>query len=220
MTVERVLVALGRKPNTDALDLDVAGVDLDEHGWIKVDAKLRTSKKHIYAAGDCAARLQFTHHADAQARVLVQNALFAPTAKVDGLIVPHCTYTQPEVASVGLSAAVLQEQATPFDRYTVAFDELDRGRAEVNGGGFAEVYTRRGTDKILGATIMGHDAGEQLASICLLMSNGLGLSAVGKTLLSYPTRSEYLKRLADAYNRTRLTPTTAKVMARWLSIFK
>ncbi len=220
VTVERVLVALGRKPNTDALDLDVAGVDLDEHGWIKVDAKLRTSRKHIYAAGDCAARLQFTHHADAQARVLVQNALFAPTAKVDGLIVPHCTYTQPEVASVGLSAAVLQEQATPFDHYTVAFDELDRGRAEPNGGGFAEVYTRRGTDKILGATIMGHDAGEQLASICLLMSNGLGLSAVGKTLLSYPTRSEYLKRLADAYNRTRLTPTTAKVMARWLSIIK
>ncbi len=220
VTVERVLVAMGRRPNTDDLNLQAAGVDVDDRGWIAVDAKLRTRNRRIYAAGDCAARLQFTHHADAQARALVQNTLFAPTAKVDGLIVPHCTYTQPEVASVGLGAAELQAQNIPFDRYAVDFNDLDRGRAEPNGGGFAEVYTREGSDKILGATVVGHDAGEQIAMVCLLMSNRLGLSAAGKTVLSYPTRSEYLKRLADAYNRTRLTPTAAKAMQGWLRIFK
>ena len=159
VTVERVLVAMGRRPNTDDLNLQAAGVDVDDRGWIAVDAKLRTRNRRIYAAGDCAARLQFTHHADAQARALVQNTLFAPTAKVDGLIVPHCTYTQPEVASVGLGAAELQAQNIPFDRYAVDFNDLDRGRAEPNGGGFAEVYTREGSDKILGATVVGHDAG-------------------------------------------------------------
>ena len=218
VAVEQLLVALGRKPNTDALDLDTAGVDVDDRGWIKVDVKLRTSNRRIYAAGDCATRLQFTHHADAQARALVQNALFAPTAKIDNLVIPHCTYTQPEVASVGRGSAELEADGVPFDSYGFEFDELDRGRAELGEGGFAEVYTRKGSDKILGATIVGHDAGEQIASICLLMSNGLGLAAAGKTVLSYPTRSEYLKRLADAYNRTRLTPTAAKIMQRWLRL--
>jgi len=92
---ERVLVALGRKPNTQGLNLKAAGVELNAQGSVVTNAKLQTSNKRILAAGDCTAQLQFTHHADAQARALIQNALFAPTAKVSGLIVPHCTYTDP-----------------------------------------------------------------------------------------------------------------------------
>lgn len=215
--VDDILVALGRRPNTADLHLDKAGVAVDEQGFVVVDAKLRTRNRRVYAAGDCASRVQFTHHADAQAKVLVQNALFAPTAKVDALIVPHCTYTQPEVASVGRSEAELRKAGTPYQRLEVSFDELDRGHAEPFPSGFAEVLVRPGTDLILGATVVGPDAGEQLMPICLLMSNGLGLKAVDRTIVAYPTRAEYLKRLAGQWKRTQLTPTVSNVFRRWFA---
>lgn len=217
---ERVLVALGRKPNTAGLNLEAAGVRLDTQGSVVTNAKLQTSNKHIFAAGDCTAELQFTHHADAQARALIQNVLFAPTAKVDGLIVPHCTYTDPEVASVGSTPRALDVAGVPYDTFGFDLNELDRSRADPKvrsaSTQHAEVYTRKGSDKILGATIVGSDAGELLAPICVMMSNGLGLSAAQKTIFSYPTRSEYLKRLGDAYNRGRMTPTVAKLFDWWL----
>ena len=215
-----VLVALGRKPNTAGLNLEAAGVELNTQGSVVTNAKLQTSNKHIFAAGDCTAELQFTHHADAQARALIQNVLFAPTAKVDGLIVPHCTYTDPEVASVGATPHSLDVAGVPYDTFAFDLNELDRSRADpkVKSGSIqhAEVYTQKGSDKILGATIVGSGAGELLAPICVMMSNGLGLSAAQKTIFSYPTRSEYLKRLGDAYNRGRMTPTVAKLFDWWL----
>lgn len=214
--VDKVLVALGRKPNTDGLALKLAGINTDKRGLIVVDSKLRTTNSHIFAAGDCASQLQFTHHADAQARVIVQNALFLPTAKADKFVVPRCTYTHPEVASIGRGEAELSESGVSFERFSVRFDELDRGRADPDGGGFAEVLTKKGSDRILGATIVGRDAGEQIASIGLLMSNGLGLKAAGKSIVTYPTRAEYLKRLADAYTRSRFTPLAAKTLKTWL----
>ena len=215
--VEQVVVALGRAPNTDRLNLPAAGVATDARGYIQTDPKLRTTNKRIYAAGDCAQTKQFTHAADTQARVVVQNALFAPTATYSDVLVPHCTYTSPEVAAVGKTASELTRQGIAFDEFKVEFDELDRGQASTRSGGFASVYTVRGKDQILGATIVGPDAGEQIAPLCILMGNGLGLAAVQKAILSYPTRSEYLRRLADAYNRTRMTPTVAKVFETWLS---
>ncbi|MEC8349818.1 MAG: FAD-dependent oxidoreductase [Pseudomonadota bacterium] len=217
---ERILVALGRKPNTDGLNLGAAGVSVDQQGFVLTNAKLQCNNKRIFAAGDCAARQQFTHHADAQARALIQNALFAPTASVDALIVPHCTYTDPEVASVGANPDSLEKSAIAFDRFEFDLSELDRSRADPDSQlrpvQHAEVYTQNGSDKILGATIIGHDAGELIAPICLMMSNGLGLSAAQKTIFSYPTRSDYLKRLGDAYNRNRMTPTVARLFRWWL----
>ena len=217
---ERILVALGRKPNTDGLNLGAAGVSVDQQGFVLTNAKLQCNNKHIFAAGDCTARQQFTHHADAQARALIQNALFAPTASVDALIVPHCTYTDPEVASVGANPDSLEKSAIAFDRFEFDLSELDRSRADPDSHlrpvQHAEIYTQKGSDKILGATIIGHDAGELIAPICLMMSNGLGLSAAQKTIFSYPTRSDYLKRLGDAYNRNRMTPTVARLFRWWL----
>ena len=220
---ERVLVALGRQPNTDGMKLADAKVEVDQRGFIVTDNKLRTTNKKIFAAGDCAAALQFTHHADAQARVLVQNALFPATAKVDGLLVPHCTYTQPEVASVGASAEQLRASGTDYDEYEYYFDELDRTKAMPFADtvpraakGHVAVLTAKGKDTILGATVIGDDAGEMLAPLCLMMTQKLGLSAAQSTIFSYPTRSEYLKRLGDAYNRSRMTPSVAKLFSRWL----
>ena len=217
---ERILVALGRKPNTDGLNLGAAGVSVDQQGFVLTNAKLQSNNKRIFAAGDCTARQQFTHHADAQARALIQNALFAPTASVDALVIPHCTYTDPEVASVGANPDSLEKSAIAFDRFEFDLSELDRSRADPDSQlrpvQHAEIYTQKGSDKILGATIIGHDAGELIAPICLMMSNGLGLSAAQKTIFSYPTRSDYLKRLGDAYNRNRMTPTVARLFRWWL----
>jgi len=119
------------------------------------------------------------------------------------------------VASVGESEKSLKDAGTEYDTYEVAFNELDRGRTEDDNSGYAQVFCQKGSDKILGASIVGHDAGEQLSPICLMMSNGLGLGAAAKTMLPYPTRSEYVKRLGDAYNRTRFTPFAQRVTKKW-----
>jgi len=214
ITTDKILVAAGRRANIEDLNLDVAGVDT-EAGLVKVDRRLRTSNPRIYAAGDVCSRAQFTHNADAQARIVVQNALFAATASTDGLVIPHCTYTDPEVAHVGRNRTELKQQLVRFDVYRIAFGDLDRSRTQGDAEGYVEVLTREGGDKILGATIVGHDAGEQIAALCIAMSHRIGLAGLGKTVLPYPTRAEYLRRLADSYNRTRLTPRTKRMMAQW-----
>lgn len=220
VTVDRVLVALGRRPNVEALDLPSAGVRLLQDGRVEVDRRLRTSNRRIYAVGDVCSAQQFTHNADLQARAVVQNALFLPTARVDGAVIPHCTYTCPEVASVGRGEAALAAEGVAFERYRVDFADLDRGRAAGERDGFVEVLTVRGGDRILGATLVGHDAGEQIAPLVLMMSRRLGLGNAGALVLPYPTRAEYLKRLGDAVNRKRLTPRVAGLLRGWLRLVR
>ena len=211
----QVLVAAGRRANIEGLDLQKAGVDVRDR-LIVVDRKLRTTNRRIYAAGDVCSRFQFTHHADAHARIVVQNALFAPTASTSSLVVPRCTYTEPEVAQVGPTHEELDLAGTAYDSYRQEFADLERCKTAGDRRGFVEVTTQKGRDRILGGTIVGEGAGEQIAGLCIAMNNGLGLSRLGKTMLPYPTRSEYMRRLADAYNRTRLTPLAQSLMNTWL----
>ena len=212
---DELLVAAGRRANSEDLDLEAAGVETGAGGLIVVDDYLRTTNQRIYAAGDVCARLQFTHNADAHARIVVQNALFVPTATTRRLIIPHCTYTDPEVAQVGRSQAELERDGTAFDTYRVAFGALDRGKAQGDEHGFAQVLAARNDGRILGATIVGRDAGEQLAPLCVAMTNGLGLGRLARTVLPYPTRAEYLRRMADEFNRKRLTPTASRMFRTW-----
>ena len=218
LRVERVLVAAGRRANTDNLNLGAAGVELNDSGLIDVDDRLRTTNSRIYAAGDVCSRLQFTHHADAHARIVIQNALFAPTARASRLVVPHCTYTNPELAHVGRSAAELEQAGSRFDRYVVRFSDLDRGRAAGDVNSYAALLVEPQRGRILGATVVAEGAGELIAPICLAMSNGLRIGDIGKTVFPYPTRSEYLRRLFDDYNRTRLTPRVKRLMQAWLRL--
>ncbi len=216
IAVDEILVAAGRRRPFDGLGLEQAGVRFDAHNGIEVNSRMQTSHPDIYAAGDVCSRYQFTHHADAQARIVVQNALFLGRARADRLIVPWCTFTSPEVAHVGLTRMQAEAAGTAFDVWRVNWAELDRARTDAAEEGFAEVLTARGSDRIIGATLVGKDAGEQLAPLLLLMNNNLGLGAIGRTILPYPTRSEYLRRLADARNRQRLTPLVKKLFRLWL----
>jgi pyruvate/2-oxoglutarate dehydrogenase complex dihydrolipoamide dehydrogenase (E3) component len=213
---DEILAAVGRARNLEGLALERAGVRFDARSGIVVDAHLRTSHRDIFAAGDVCSRDQFTHSADAQARIVVRNALFRGRARADRLLIPRCTYTQPEVARAGATRAELAQAGTAFAAFRVGFGELDRGRTDGGDDGYAELLIGAGGDRILGATIVGRDAGEQLAPIAVLMSTGKGLRALGSLVLPYPTRSEYLRRLADAWNRTRLTPRAASTLRWWL----
>ena len=213
---DEVLVAAGRSPNIEGLGLDAIGVAADAKRGIRVDDHLRTTCRDVFAIGDVASALRFTHHADAQARIVLQNALFAGRKRRSTLIVPWTTYTSPELAHIGLTRSQAGEQGINVSAYRVNWSDLDRGRTDDAGEGYAEVLTQAGTDRIVGATLVGVDAGEHLAPIAILMNNRLGLKAVGSTILPYPTRSEFLRRVADAYNRTRLTPRVAAALRWWL----
>ena len=214
---DEVLVAVGRLRNVESLRLENVGVRFDPTSGVATDARLRTSHPDIYAAGDVCAQLQFTHAADAHARIVVRNALFMGRARADRLFIPWCTYTKPEVAHVGATSRELQQAGRPFDRYRAEFGELDRGRTDDAADGYAEVLMQKGADRIVGATIVGKDAGEQLAPLILLAARGLGLRSLDSVVLPYPTRSEYLRRLSDACNRARLTPRLASTLKWWLT---
>lgn len=217
IVVDELVVTAGRRRNIEGLELERVGVRADPQAGIEVNERLQTSSPDIFAAGDVCSRYQFTHHADAQARIVVRNALFMGRARANGLVVPWCTYTSPEVAHVGLTRRQAEETRRAFDAWRVDWGDLDRGCTDAAGEGFAEVLTEKGRDRIIGATLVGKDAGEQLAPLLLLMNNGLGLGAIGGTVIPYPTRSEYLRRIADAYARRHFTPPVAKLFKWWLA---
>ena len=212
---DKLLVATGRVANTEELNLAAAGVRTDDNGIIVVDHKLRTTHPQVFAAGDVCTEMRFTHHADAHARAVVQNALFLPTARVDRLVVPRCVYTQPEIAQIGPTRDELDLSGRKYDTYSRAYAETDHGRTHDDDQGFIEVLTAPGKAEILGATIVGADAGEQIAFVCLAMANQLGVDAFGKGLLAYPTRAEAFRRIADDFRRKRLTPGLQAAFRRW-----
>ncbi len=216
VTVDEILVAGGRRPNVEGLGLEAAGVAYDAKG-VQVDDRLRTTNRRIYAAGDVCSRYQFTHVADALARIVIQNALFFGRAKASALVVPWCTYTDPEVAHVGLGPETAQERGIEVDTYEVPFGEVDRAVLDGEEEGLLKVYTRRRTDKILGATMVARHAGDMISEITLAIAARAGLGTLSRTIHPYPTQAEAVKKAGDAYNRARLTPRVKRLLERFLS---
>ena len=215
LVVDEILVAAGRMPNLESLDLEVAGVAYNKRG-VEVNDMLRSSNSNIYAAGDVASRFQFTHTADATARLVLQNALFpGPKKKLSDLIVPWATYTDPEVAHVGLYDWEAEKAGIAVDTFVHQLSETDRGRTDGESEGFVKIHVKKGTDKILGATIVGRHAGELISEVTVAMSGGLGLGHLATVIHPYPTSAEAIRKVADAYNRTRLTPLAAKLFKWW-----
>jgi pyruvate/2-oxoglutarate dehydrogenase complex dihydrolipoamide dehydrogenase (E3) component len=216
ISVDEILVGIGRAPNVDGLNLESAGVAYDPRRGVDVNDRLQTTNPRVYAAGDICFPYKFTHAADALARILIANALFLGRQKSSALVVPWCTYTDPEIAHVGMYEADAKEKGIPVVTLTVPLADVDRALLDGEAEGFARVHLRKGSDTILGATIVASHAGEMINELALAITAGLGLSAIGKTIHPYPTQGEAIKKLADAYNRTRLTPTVKKILGTWL----
>jgi pyruvate/2-oxoglutarate dehydrogenase complex dihydrolipoamide dehydrogenase (E3) component len=204
---DRLLVAVGRAPNVEGLGLEAAGVAMDQLG-VTVNDRLRTTNPRIFAVGDVASRFRFTHAADAQARLVVANALFFGIGggKASRLVIPWVTYTSPEVAHVGRSERDAAAAGVEVDSITVPLPEVDRAVLDGEDEGFLRVHLRRGSDRIVGATLVAEHAGEMIGEIALAMTAGLGLGKIGATVHPYPTQSEVFRKAADAWRRTRLTP--------------
>jgi pyruvate/2-oxoglutarate dehydrogenase complex dihydrolipoamide dehydrogenase (E3) component len=212
-----LLVAAGRTPNLQSLDLKSAGIDITARG-VRVNDYLQTSQRHIYAVGDVVGPFLFTHMADAQGRVVVRNILVPfqfLRQKVDYSVVPWCTYVDPEVAHVGLGEKQAKGQNIDYDLFTVPLEDVDRAVVESEDAGFAKILTGKGSDKILGATIIAPHAGDLLHEFVLAMNAKIGLGKIASTIHAYPTFAELARKAGDKYNKTRLTPR-AKKLFTWL----
>lgn len=213
---DAILVGVGRAPNVEGLNLEAAGVAYEKTG-VKVDDFLRTSNPKIYAAGDICMAAKFTHTADAAARIVIQNALFLGRKRLSRLTIPWCTYTDPEIAHVGLYEKEAADKGLPVETIIQELKDVDRAVLDGEAEGLVKVHVKRATDKILGATIVARHAGEMISELTLAMTNGIGLKGIAQTIHCYPTQAEAIKRAADAYNRTRLTPGIKSALGRWLS---
>jgi pyruvate/2-oxoglutarate dehydrogenase complex dihydrolipoamide dehydrogenase (E3) component len=214
--VDKLLVSVGRSPNIEGLGLEEAGVTYSKKG-VTVNDRLQTSNPDIYAAGDICSPYQFTHAADFMARIVIRNALFFGRAKMSALTIPWCTYTEPEISHVGLYEKQAQEQGIAVDTFTRELKEVDRSILEGRTNGLVRVHVRKGRDKIIGATIVASNAGDMISELTLAMAHGLGLKHIAGTIHPYPTQAEAIRQVADAYNRTRLTPFTKSLFSRLMA---
>jgi pyruvate/2-oxoglutarate dehydrogenase complex dihydrolipoamide dehydrogenase (E3) component len=206
---------VGRAPNVEGLGLETVGVGFDRKG-VKVDDRLRTANPRIYACGDICSPYQITHAADFMARNVIQNALFKGRAKAGSLIIPWSTYTSPEIAHVGLYEKEARARGIEVDTFTQELSRVDRASLDGETEGFVRVHVHKGTDKIVGATVVAAHAGELIGEMTLAMKGGLGLKTIGATIHPYPTQAEAIRKTGDLYNRTRLTPFVKRLMRRWL----
>jgi pyruvate/2-oxoglutarate dehydrogenase complex dihydrolipoamide dehydrogenase (E3) component len=215
LEVDEILVAVGRRAGLEGLGLEALGV-ATEHGRIRVDSRMRTSVPSIYACGDCVGPFQFTHMADQQARVVVQNALLPVKARMDYRVVPWCTFTDPELARVGLSEDEARAAGTPYRAITIPFSRMDRALCEGETEGFLKILTPPGRDAILGATLVGAHAGELLHEVVLAMRAKLRLRELAATVHIYPTLAEVFRRAGDEARRAGFTPRLQRIFRAYL----
>jgi pyruvate/2-oxoglutarate dehydrogenase complex dihydrolipoamide dehydrogenase (E3) component len=229
--VDKVLVGIGRNPNVNGIGLEDVGVRFDSRSGVEVNDRLQTTNPRIYAAGDVCSKYKFTHSADFTARIVIQNTLFLGRAKASALTIPWCTYTSPELAHVGIQPKEAADHGMETDTYSVPFSDVDRSILSGETEGFVKAHVRKGTDEIVGATIVAPHAGDMIGEVTLAMTlnasvpkwkrllrlqKGVGLSALGSTIHPYPTEAEAIRKLGDQYNRTRLTPFVKRLFEAWL----
>jgi pyruvate/2-oxoglutarate dehydrogenase complex dihydrolipoamide dehydrogenase (E3) component/uncharacterized membrane protein YdjX (TVP38/TMEM64 family) len=216
IVVDEILVGGGRRPNLEGLGLDEAKVEYTAQGVI-VDDRLRTTNPKIYAAGDICSRYKFTHAADAMARIVIANALFMARRKVTDLVIPWCTYTDPEIAHVGFYEKDAIAAGFNVTTLTQELSSVDRALLDGETDGFARVHYDKKTGKILGGTIVARHAGEMIGELTLAITAKQNVGMLSSTIHPYPTQAEALRKIGDAYMRTKLTPTVKKVFGKWLA---
>ncbi|MEZ4268488.1 MAG: FAD-containing oxidoreductase [Myxococcota bacterium] len=213
---DELLVAAGRRVSLEALNLQAAGIESGKRG-LTVDSHLRTTNPRVFVAGDAAGGFQFTHAADAHSRMVIRNAFFFGRGKVDDLVVPWATYTEPEVAHVGAGHdSAAREGLTSF---RVDFDHVDRALLEGDTEGFAEIYVdAKGV--VRGGTVVHPRAGDLIGEITLAVTGKMTGGQLSSTIHAYPTLSEVWRKLGDAQQRTRLRPWVAALIARWFRFLR
>jgi len=218
LEADAILVGVGRTPNVDGLGLEAAGVRFGNRG-VEVDDHLRTANPRIYAAGDVCSPYRFTHAADFMARAVVQNAFFgfAGRKKVSSLTIPWSTYTDPEIAHVGLYEHEAGKRGLEIDTFTVPMSGVDRAIADGDTEGFVKVHVRKGSGEILGATVVARHAGEMISELTTAMAGKIGLGRLAAVIHPYPTRTEAIRKAGDLYNKTRLTESRAKLLRRYFA---
>ena len=215
--IDEIVVAVGRAPNLEGLNLDAVGVEYDTKTGVKVDDRLRTTNRSIYAAGDICSPFKFTHAADFQARIVVRNALFKGRGKSSKLVIPWATYTSPELAHVGLTASQAEKEGVEIETFTQAMSGVDRAILDGETEGFVKVHVQKGTDKIIGATIVAENAGDLISEITFAMTNRIGLSKLGSVIHPYPTQADAVRKIGDLYSRTKLTPFVKNLFQKWFA---
>ena len=222
ITVDEILVGIGRVPNVEGLNLEAVGVEYDQKIGVKVNDYLQTTNPKIYAAGDICLSQKFTHAADTTARIVIKNMLFSPfnlgREKLSHLVIPRVTYTDPEIAQVGLSEAEAWQQKINIDTIKISLEVIDRAIIDGETEGFIKIVLAKNSDRILGATIVARHGGELISEITTAIVAKRGLSQLAKVIYPYPTQSEMIKKAADAYRRTKLTPRT-QMLLKFLSKF-
>lgn len=218
ITVDEILVGVGRTPNVEGLGLETASVEYDKAG-VKVNARLQTTNPNIFAAGDVCSKYKFTHAADAMAQMVIQNALFPHPfglgyASVESLVMPWCTFTEPEVAHVGLYEAEAKAKGVEVETYTYKLEEVDRAILDGEEQGFARVHIQKGTDKILGATIVAAHAGEMIGEFSVAMKAGVGAKTIAATIHPYPTQAEVNKKVVNLWRKAHFTPGTKNFLTK------
>ena len=218
VTVDEILVGVGRTPNVEKIGLEAAGVHYDKNG-IKVNARLQTSNPNIYAAGDVCSRYKFTHAADAMAQIVIQNALFPHPlslgyANVDALVMPWCTFTEPEIAHVGMYENEAKQKGLEVETYTYKLEEVDRAILDGDEDGFARVHLQKGTDKILGATIVAAHAGDMISEFSVAMKAGAGAKMIAGTIHPYPTQAEVNKKVVNLWRKAHFTQSTKSILTK------
>jgi pyruvate/2-oxoglutarate dehydrogenase complex dihydrolipoamide dehydrogenase (E3) component len=212
---DTVLLAVGRAPNIEELGLDAAGIRYNRQG-IDVDERLRTSNFRVFAAGDVCSRYKFTHAADAMARIVLANALFYGRRKLSGLVIPWCTYTDPEVAHVGYYEADARRAGINVGTITQTFDHVDRAVLDGEQAGFARVHYDKKNGRIIGGTIVARHAGDMISELTLAIAARQSMSVLSSTIHPYPTQAEVLHKIGDGYMRQKLTPVVRKIIETWL----
>jgi pyruvate/2-oxoglutarate dehydrogenase complex dihydrolipoamide dehydrogenase (E3) component len=222
LVVDEILVGAGRAPNVEGLGLETVGVEFDPRVGVRVDDALRTTNARIFAVGDVCMQWKFTHAADAAAKIVVQNALFAVgplgRKKLSGLTMPWCTYTEPEIAHVGLYQRDARAKGLEIETFQVSIAEANRAVTDGQEEGLVKVHVRKGSDEIVGATIVAAHAGELITQFTMAIQHKIGLGAFTNVIYPYPTQGEAIKRAAGAYTRTRLTPTVKRIFEGFLAL--
>jgi pyruvate/2-oxoglutarate dehydrogenase complex dihydrolipoamide dehydrogenase (E3) component len=216
--VDEILVGVGRTPNVEGVGLDAVGVEYDKSG-VKVNHRLQTTNPRIFAAGDICSRYKFTHAADAMAQIVIQNALFPHPlglayASVESLTMPWCTFTEPEIAHVGMYEKDAKGKGIEVETYTYKLDEVDRAILDGEDEGFARIHIQKGTDRIVGATIVASHAGDMINEFSILMKAGAGAKTLAATIHPYPTQAEVNKKVVNLWRKAHFSPGTKNILSK------